>query len=341
MKKFVLILIVGAALAALWFWRARPTQPAWRLPLLTERLMQAGLNAAKEKNWPEAIASFRHAHTCSPRQPGPLHNLALAHDQAGHRMVALCWYEALLAIAPDGKHRAFAQTRTRELDSMIQADITKLARTALEIATVEAEAARETAPTSAELHRLKHVRTAAMVEGLLGDVARATQLLDELRPVNPADGFWSETRNVFWSDAGLQVGCLFAERRRFEEAEQVAGRFPPPHAAVIREHIAQVKESGLDSGSGSWMKDLNPAEIVHHWSTYADEIVAGTHHQRHVMDLFAVDPVAKQDAAPEMGVGPYLEALRWRTSPPGASDVMDGVKRLCLTYREIKNWRNQ
>lgn len=334
MKKLslILLLMVGVG-AALWiFWRQREEndRSETNMPILTDHLMKSGLKAANEKNWQKAIDSFRHAHSTCPQLPEPLYNLALAHDRAEHRLVAMCWYEAFLVAAPVGKTRNIVENRIRELDALIRADITKLADAAIEIAIVVAEA-EEMAPTNMKLFLASHFRTTALVDGHLGDISHTMAMSERLRSVDPDDGWWLDMISMVLSEVALDL----ADRGYLKEAEQIAGRMSESQAVQIRQYITKLRESGKTLEPAPSLKDLSPRETIHRWTVYADEIVAGTHHRMHVMDLFAVDPAPRTGPIPEMGIGPYIEAIRWSPAP-SSRDVIDGAKRLFLTYQEIR-----
>lgn len=334
MKKtlLMLFLMIGAG-AAVWYLydqRGESDRSETNIPILTDHLMKSGLKAAKEENWQSAIDSFRHAHGASPQLPEPLYNLALAHDRAGHRMVAVCWYEAFLAAAPAAKARTGVENRIRELDALTHRDISRLADAAIEIAIVVAKA-EEKAPTEMKLHLLSFFRTVAMVDGLRGDVPHTRNLLDQMRDAFPNDEWWLDWIWLALSDVALNC----ADRNCFQEAGEFADCMPEAKAVQIRQYISRLKESGKTQVPPFSPSNLNARETIRRWRLYADEIVAGTHHRLHVMDLFAVDPAPGNGPIPEMGIGPYIQSLRWNAAS-GKQDVIDGVKRLFLTFQEIR-----
>ena len=89
--------------------------------------MDRGLAAAKQKEWELAIKYFSEAQKAAPTSPRALFNLALANDKHGGReLLALAWYHAYLAAAPDANNAAQISTRLTQLEIKVEANVGKL-----------------------------------------------------------------------------------------------------------------------------------------------------------------------------------------------------------------------
>jgi len=92
-----------------------------------EKAMTRGMAAAKQADWNLAIKYFKKAQKKLPSDPRILFNLALAYDKAGNReTIAIPWYQAYLAAAPDASNREAVKKRIIELDVNLESRIRKL-----------------------------------------------------------------------------------------------------------------------------------------------------------------------------------------------------------------------
>ncbi|MEI8349894.1 MAG: hypothetical protein WCI77_07050 [Candidatus Omnitrophota bacterium] len=84
----------------------------------------AGLNAAQNKQWPQAITHFGQAQKLAPLSSEVLFNLALAYDKSGNcELVAIPWYKAYLVLAKDASRTEAVRTRIKELEAKVATDI--------------------------------------------------------------------------------------------------------------------------------------------------------------------------------------------------------------------------
>lgn len=97
------------------------------LPPEAKKAMTRGMAAAKQADWNLAIKYFKEAQKRLPSDPRVLFNLALANDKSENReMIAIPWYQAYLAAAPDASNREAVKKRIIELDVSLESRIRKL-----------------------------------------------------------------------------------------------------------------------------------------------------------------------------------------------------------------------
>jgi tetratricopeptide (TPR) repeat protein len=289
-------------------------------PEFTEKLRQ-GLAAAKSGNWPLAIQHLRSAHEFDPSRPEALMNLALAHDKAGHSIMALCWYNAFLAIAPDGPSKAAVVLRIAALNEELRTGLGKLTN-----------AARDVSAAQANGVQIGDLHTISMVEAEFGDVTAALATLETIRQLDPNDNYWSGNC--------LLVGDSFARQGLFEPAELLGGRFKSAYSVMLRTRVSVERQrvGALTNASSNW-PNQGP-EAVKLWAEYADLIPSSGHHRWHAFDVVSLDLRSfPPNPAPEMGISEYLAGLQQRQElSPYA--LLDGIKRLFLTRREIHRRSN-
>lgn len=296
------------------------SQPSALSPEFTEKL-RLGLVAAKSGDWPTAIAQLRSAHDSDPSRPEALMNLALAHNKAGHSIVALCWYHAFLAIAPEGQSKAAVALRIAALNQELRSTLVKLTNAARDVSAAQ--------PNGMEIGDL---HTISMVEAEFGDVTAALATLETIRQLDSNDNYWS--------GHCLLVGDSFARQGLFESAEELAGRIKLPFSDMLRKRVAVERERlGALTGSASNWPNTG-SEAVKLWAEYADLIPSGRHHNWHAFDVVSLDlHSSAPQPGPEMGISDYLSGLQQRQQfYPYA--LLDGIKRLYLTRREIHRRSN-
>ncbi len=327
MKKLVVVAGLLLAAAALWWYsQDRQRETGSTLPLLTERWLTAGLRAAETGNWDEAIAGFRNAHDTAPRRAEPAYNLGLAHDRAERPLVAICWYEIFLCVAPEGATRKQVENRIAALDQKIRSDIDELIDSARKLDSLDG--GPELLPGVGEISLL---RNAVLVEAALGEGSKALALLDELRETDEYDLAWSETGEF----AAQSLAVLSRA-----DAEAIAARLPAPRSERIRELLAgdQVDVEGERHAD----ERADPMQRIRIWRQLADQIAGGTLPSSLVQTTFYLDPAAASAPLPELGLEPYIESLRWRTDGVvHATELMDAAVRLGLIAQEIARRRRR
>lgn len=88
------------------------------------KALNLGLKSAARGKYDQAIAYFEKARERSPHNPTVLFNLALATDRKSNReLIALSWYQAYLAAAPDDLQARRARRRVAVLEAEVRAKI--------------------------------------------------------------------------------------------------------------------------------------------------------------------------------------------------------------------------
>lgn len=327
MKRLVAIVGLLLVVAAFWWYaRGRMGIPESTLPLLTERWMGEGLLAARTGNWDEAIAGFRQAHDTAPRRAEPIYNLALAHDRAGRSLVAICWYEIFLCVAPEGATRKQVENRIVALEQKIRSDVGELIDSARKLDSLDR--GPELLPGLGEISLL---RNAVLVEAALGEGSKALALLDELRETDEHDLAWSETGE--FAAQSLAV-------RSPANAEAIAARLPAPRSERIRDLLAGDQAEAEGERHAEERADL--MQRIRTWRQLADQIAGGTLPASLVQTTFYLDPAATSVPLPELGLEPYIESLRWRTDGiVSATELLDAAVRLGLIVQEIARHRHR
>lgn len=327
MKRLVAIVGLLLVVAAFWWYaRGRMGIPESTLPLLTERWMGDGLLAAKTENWDEAIAGFRQAHDTAPRRAEPAYNLGLAHDRAERPLVAICWYEIFLCVAPEGATRKQVENRIAALEQKIRSDVGELIDSARKLDSLDS--GPELLPGLGEISLL---RNAVLVEAALGEGSKALALLDELRETDEHDLAWTETGEF----AAKSLAVLSPA-----DAEAIAARLPAPRSERIRELLAG--EQGEAERERHAEERADPMQRIRIWRQLADQIAGGTLPASLVQTTFHLDPAATSAPLPELGLEPYIESLRWRTDGiVSATELMDAAVRLGLIVQEIARHRDR
>jgi len=98
-------------------------------PELDPQALQAiykGLAAAKYKRWERSVKFFNEARRIEPASPRVLFNLALVNDDIGRELIAIAWYRAYLAAAPEAVNAREVRARIAELKTKIPRKITSL-----------------------------------------------------------------------------------------------------------------------------------------------------------------------------------------------------------------------
>lgn len=117
---------------------ASPTRgqsPALGLPAEAAQAMRLGLEAVQLKEWALALRYFTRAQRAAPRHPQALYNLARAYDLAGGRdLLAIAWYRAYLAVAPDASNTDEVRADLVRLEENVKATVGKLIHTARDLA---------------------------------------------------------------------------------------------------------------------------------------------------------------------------------------------------------------
>jgi len=127
-QQFILTVILILALSQCLV-SAQSSDPG--LPSEAQQAMDKGIAAAKEQKWEEAIRYFSEARDIAPTSGHTLFNLALASDKiTGRELIAIAWYKAYLAAAPDAANSSMVRTRIAELEALALEKIKKLNETA-------------------------------------------------------------------------------------------------------------------------------------------------------------------------------------------------------------------
>ncbi len=85
-------------------------------PVAMQRAAERGKTAAAAADWPLAIRYFSEARAAAPHLPENLFNLALAHHQAGHPLIAAAWFRAYLEALPESDKHAQIEMILEEID---------------------------------------------------------------------------------------------------------------------------------------------------------------------------------------------------------------------------------
>ncbi len=147
-----------------------------------EDALKRGFAMAQRERWNLAIRYFSNAQEMAPTDPVVLFNLALANDRApGRNVIAVAWYRAYLAAAPNAKNAEKVRNRVVDLEIESEAVIQDL------LATAEAVAAQLTGqPKAVALARI------AGAQAFSGDLKRALQTSRQLG--SPLQAAWAHAR---------------------------------------------------------------------------------------------------------------------------------------------------
>lgn len=108
--------LVWWLLASLLLFSAMDCASADERPASARIALHQGLAAVELNEWDLAIEAFERARQSTPEDPAVLLDLALAQDHKGGRsLIAVAWYQAYLAAAPQAEQASRVQRRITEL----------------------------------------------------------------------------------------------------------------------------------------------------------------------------------------------------------------------------------
>lgn len=141
------------------------------VPEQAQAPFRKGLAAAGQQEWALAVKYFGEAQAAAPSAPEILFNLALAYDKLGGReLMALAWFHAYLAAAPQADNVQPVRHRMTELEVKVEATVQKLFAQALEAASaLPLDEGDEGLPDKA----VRAYEAIAREQWLLGDLAGA------------------------------------------------------------------------------------------------------------------------------------------------------------------------
>lgn len=129
-RVLLVLLIVGFAGVGM-----SAVQTQGTLPAEAEAALARGAAAVRGEQWDIAVRYFTEAQSHAPDSSGIMYNLGLAVDRAGGReLVALAWYGAYLAAAPEALNAEQVRSRMFDLEIQIEVNADRLLSTARQIA---------------------------------------------------------------------------------------------------------------------------------------------------------------------------------------------------------------
>lgn len=141
-----------------------------------EALLNRGMAAAKQGEWDLAIKYLKEANSKRPYSPRTLYNLAVVYDKAGGRdLIALGWFQAYLAAAPNAENAPQVRERIVHLELATEAAILKLA----DMARKAADEVPNPNEEYANYDKLHHYPNIARIQAMGGDIVGAKKTADE------------------------------------------------------------------------------------------------------------------------------------------------------------------
>lgn len=95
---------------------------------------QQGERAVQRQDWAAAVRYFSDAQKSTPWDPSTLFNLGLAHDKAGHEILAMAWLHAYLAADPTSSDSAAVRAALPRLEQQVNQHFEQFVSTALGLA---------------------------------------------------------------------------------------------------------------------------------------------------------------------------------------------------------------
>jgi hypothetical protein len=177
---------------------ARAAEPV--LPESVQKAVRRGLKAAKNEEWKLAVHYFGEARKKAPRNPRIIYYMALAHDKAGGReLLAIAWFRAYLALAPESKVTAEVRERVKKLEGESR-------KTARKLVGIAVTAARQLPNKYSKNSRLA---SAAEKLALAGDVAGAKVLAEEANSDSARKGIAvAQARHGDWEGAEATLDAI-------------------------------------------------------------------------------------------------------------------------------------
>lgn len=224
-----------------------PSQPQQSFLRDADDAFQSGLDAVENKNWDRAIEYFFKAHRINfdngdwrdwrSKYKAPiLLNLGLAHHNAGHDLIAICWFHAYLAAEPDALNSAEVAKTINRLKERAQERI-RVASQAIFAGQGGADVplARfgfiNDALVAAAGHN-EELIWAVYATGLArsGDIAGATAALEHIKTPAARDRYLDSAR-----DNALDEEWRFlVEAQDYDAARTVAGQINDPAHRQMR-----------------------------------------------------------------------------------------------------------
>lgn len=150
-----------------------------------EALYNAGINAAGKSDWKAAIAYFTAAQERAHLVSKYMYNLALAHEKAGHDVMAISWYVNYLIADPKASNRSAVWTAIKSLEVS--------ARKKIDLLSANAAIAADKLPTTGDEpgYRAVAFRGLASSKGRSGELEQKNFYMEKSLAVSnkpPSDG---------------------------------------------------------------------------------------------------------------------------------------------------------